>query len=120
MSAHRASLEVFAEAGMEKIWEKGLSLSGYLIFVLDRINAGLETPAIEIITPRADAERGCQVSMRLERNGKAVFEALLNAGVIADWREPDVIRVAPVPLYNTFEDIFQFGKIIEHQLLAHS
>jgi kynureninase len=120
MSAHRASLEVFAEAGMEKIWEKGLLLSGYLMFVLDRINAGLETPAIEIITPRANAERGCQVSMRLERNGKAVFEALLNAGVIADWREPDVIRVAPVPLYNTFEDIFQFGKIIEHQLLAHS
>jgi kynureninase len=77
-------------------------------------------PSIEIITPRNDAERGCQVSMRIVRNGKAVFEALLNAGVIADWREPDVIRVAPVPLYNTFEDVFHFGKIIEHQLLANA
>jgi kynureninase len=120
MSAHRASLDVFAEAGTDKLFEKGLLLSGYLMFVLDRINAGLAEPSIEIITPRNDNERGCQVSMRIVRNGKAVFEALLNAGVIADWREPDVIRVAPVPLYNTFEDVFHFGKIIEHQLLANA
>jgi kynureninase len=113
-------LDVFAEAGTDKLFEKGLQLSGYLMFVLDRINAGLAEPSIEIITPRNDDERGCQVSMRIIRNGKAVFEALLNAGVIADWREPDVIRVAPVPLYNTFEDVFQFGKIIEHQLLANA
>ncbi|HXS58380.1 MAG TPA: hypothetical protein VN726_19755, partial [Hanamia sp.] len=72
----------------------------------------------EIITPQFENEHGCQVSMLVLENGKEIFEFLNKNGVIADWREPNVIRVAPVPLYNTFEEIYQFGEIIKKYLPA--
>jgi kynureninase len=117
MSAHKASLDIFAEAGMHNLAAKGKQLSSYLLFILEEINKQSSKKIIDVITPENESERGCQVSMLMLEDGKRIFDELLKAGVIADWREPNVIRVAPVPLYNTFEDVFNFGKIIEQQLL---
>lgn len=116
MAAHKASLDIFEEAGMERLHEKRKMLSGYLLFVIDDCNARLDEKIIEVITPRNENERGCQVSMLMRKKGKQVFDQLTKHGVIADWREPDVIRVAPVPLYNSFEDIYRFGEIINSVL----
>ena len=112
MAAHKASVDIFDEAGMQTLAKKGKQLSAYLIFILDEINNRLKEKTIEVITPGNDAERGCQVSMLMLKKGKEVFEALKQNGVLADWREPNVIRVAPVPLYNSFEDVFHFGQIV--------
>ena len=73
----------------------------------------IETDRIEIITPK---ERGCQLSIRVKNGNKALFEAITVKGVIADWREPDVIRVAPIPLYNSFQDVFNFYSILKEEL----
>lgn len=112
MAAHKASLDIFTEAGMEKIAVKGRMLSSYLLFILNEINEELSEKLIEVITPANESERGCQVSMLMLKDGKRIFEALKKHGVLADWREPDVIRVAPVPLYNSFTDVYRFGEII--------
>ncbi len=111
MAAHKASLDIFEDAGMENLVVKGQQLSDYLFFILDEINTGLKEKLIEVITPRN--EKGCQVSMLMLKKGKEVFDALKQHGVLADWREPNVIRVAPVPLYNTFSDVFTFGQIVK-------
>lgn len=116
MAAHKASLDIFVEAGMENLVAKGRQLNNYLLFILDEINNSSPRKIIEIITPRNDAEKGCQVSMLMLEKGREVFEALKQNGVMADWREPNVIRVAPVPLYNTFEDIYHFGEILNLSL----
>ncbi len=112
MAAHKASLDIFEEAGIENLIAKGQQLSDYLFFIIEELNAGATEKKIEIITPKQN--KGCQVSMLMLERGKEVFEALKQNGVLADWREPNVIRIAPVPLYNTFEDIFTFGKIIQN------
>ena len=111
MAAHKAALDVFEEAGMEKLHVKRKLLTGYLHFVLNDINS--KQKALEIITPSSEAERGCQVSILMLKDGKKIFDKLTKEGVIADWREPNVIRIAPVPLYNSFDDIYRFGKIIQ-------
>ena len=103
----RASLDLFAEVGMEKLRAKSLKLTGYLEFLLDSINDG----AFSFITPRNPDERGCQLSIRMKGDGKKVFNTLIEAGVICDWREPDCIRVAPVPFYNSFSDVFHFAEL---------
>ena len=113
MAAHKASLDIFEEAGIENLVTKGQQLSDYLFFILDEINAGSKEKLIEVITPRNKNVKGCQVSMLMLQKGKEVFEALKQHGVLADWREPNVIRVAPVPLYNTFSDVFTFGEIVK-------
>lgn len=113
MAAHKAALDLFEDAGMENLIAKGKLLSSYLFFIIDQINAGSKNKVIEIITPRHDKERGCQVSLLMIEKGKEVFDALKQHGVLADWREPNVIRVAPVPLYNTFMDVFTFGQIVK-------
>lgn len=112
MAAHKASLDIFEEAGMERLHEKRKLLAAYLHFVLNDINSKQKEKTIEVITPANEEERGCQVSMLMLKKGKAVFDALTEQGVITDWREPNVIRIAPVPLYNSFEDIYRFGEII--------
>lgn len=112
MAAHKASIDIFNEAGMENLLAKSKLLSNYLHFILNDINHFFNKKIIEIITPANEEEHGCQVSMLMKENGKKIFDELTKHGVIADWREPDVIRVAPVPLYNSFEDIFHFGKIL--------
>ncbi len=113
MAAHKAALDIFETAGMKNLIAKGKMLSDYLFFIIDEINAGLKEKQIEIITPRNENEKGCQVSMLMLKKGAAIFEALKQNAVVADWREPNVIRVAPVPLYNTFTDVFTFGQIVK-------
>ena len=114
MAAHKASLEIFRDAGMEALFEKSKLLSKYLLNTLHAINEGLDQPLLQIITPSAENEHGCQVSLLMLRDGKHIFEALKTAGILADWREPDVIRIAPVPLYNSFYDIYRFGQVLSN------
>jgi kynureninase len=106
LAAVKASLELFDEIGMQKLREKSLRLTGYMEFLLDNLKAD----AFTILTPRNPEERGCQLSILMKRNGRAVFDALTANGVICDWREPDCIRVAPVPLYNSFADVYRFAE----------
>ena len=113
-AAHLASLQIFEEASMKKLREKSLLLTGFLEYLLKSIENNSEH--FVIITTSNPDERGCQLSILMNKNGKNVFKSLTNAGVIGDWREPNVIRVAPVPLYNTFEDIFQFVEIFKRAL----
>jgi kynureninase len=110
MAAHKASLDIFNEAGMDVLTKKSKKLTSYLFFVLESINHEQKHQVIHVITPKE--AHGCQVSMLMLERGREIFEALMKQGVIADWREPNVIRVAPVPLYNTFEEVWQFGAII--------
>jgi len=91
---------------MDKLVRKSKQLTDYLLFLLDSI----ETDRIEIITPK---ERGCQISIRVKNGNKELFDKITEKGVIADWRAPDVIRVAPVPLYNSFSDVFNFYNILK-------
>lgn len=119
MAAHKASLDIFDEAGMPALRRKGIALSNYLYFILEEINASSPEKIIEIITPKDEASRGCQISMLMLKNGKKIFDELTKNSVIADWREPNVIRVAPVPLYNTFTDVFQFGQILNNAISHH-
>jgi kynureninase len=112
MAIHKASLEIFAEAGMENLRAKADKLTGYLEYILDQLTAsGKHT--FTIITPRDPKDRGCQLSVFVKENGKALFDYLTENGVIADWREPNVIRMAPVPMYNSFLDIYRLGQIME-------
>ncbi len=113
-AAQLASLEIFDNAGINNLRKKSFLLTGYLEFLLKSIEDFNEY--ITIITPTNKNERGCQLSLLMKKNGKKVFDRITKAGVIADWREPDVIRVAPVPLYNTFEEVFSFAKIFQNAL----
>lgn len=110
MAAHKASLDIFEEAGMDKLHNKRKLLNAYLWFVVDEVNK--QKRVFEIITLRNESEHGCQVSLLTNNNGKQIFDELTGQGVIADWREPNVIRIAPVPLYNSFEDVWRFGNIV--------
>lgn len=112
MAALRASLEIFAEAGLDALTEKSKKLTGYLEFLLDEIH----DERISVITPRDPAQRGCQLSIRVKDADKSLFNKISEAGVMADWREPDVIRVAPVPLYNSFADVHKFAAILKDAL----
>ncbi len=116
MAVHKAALDIFDEAGMSALSQKSKKLTGFLFFILDEINKEHHENIIEIITPEKQYEHGCQVSMLMLKNGKKVFNELSNAGVVADWREPNVIRIAPVPLYNTFEDVWRFGQVLKTNL----
>ena len=116
MAAHKASLDIFEAAGFKNVVEKSKQLSAYLLFILDDINKSLSGKLIQVITPRNEEERGCQISMLMLERGREIFEALGKHGIIADWREPNVIRVAPAPLYNSFEDVWRFGDVIKRLL----
>ncbi|ULQ56728.1 kynureninase [Flavihumibacter rivuli] len=115
-AAHRASLEIFEEAGMDRLVEKGQALSDYLLFLLDEVNRRSGNRQVEVITPRWRSEKGCQVSMLMHSRGREVFDALSREGIFADWREPNVIRVAAVPLYNRFEEVWHFATILDKVL----
>ncbi len=113
MAAHKASLDIFDEVGMEKLRAKSDELTAYLEYCIDQVSEGNENCSFEIITPRDQKERGAQLSILSHGKGKALFDYLSENGVVADWREPNVIRVAPVPLYNSFEDVYRFAKLLE-------
>ena len=112
MAALRASLEIFDEVGMVALREKSVRLTTYLEFLLGQIH----DDRISVITPADPEARGCQLSIRVKDADKNLFDAVTRRGVIADWREPDVIRVAPVPLYNSFADVYAFSEILAGSL----
>jgi kynureninase len=113
MAPLRTSLAIFDEAGgMKPLRAKSIQLTGYLQFLLDRAPSRLFT----VVTPRAPSERGCQLSIFVHERPRELFKQLEAAGVKCDFREPNVIRVAPTPLYNTFQEVWRFaGILLEHQ-----
>jgi kynureninase len=120
MAALKASLDIFEDAGMDLLRKKSVMLTSYLNFIIDEINAASVATgrgeAVKIITPLENEERGCQLSLVILKDGKKVHESLAMHGVMSDWREPDVMRIAPVPLYNSFTDIFEFGVLLKNAL----
>ena len=117
MAVQLASLEIFKKAGMGRISEKRNLLTAYLEYIiLDVSERNKTTCSFEIITPSEPTKRGAQLSMLVHGKGKELFEKLSKNGVVADWREPNVIRIAPAPLYNSFEDCYWFGKFLEEAI----
>lgn len=116
MAPLNASLDIFEEAGMDKIATKRDDLTAYLEFILADISARNTNVSFELITPKDKTKRGAQLSIAAKGQGKALFDKLTEQNVITDWREPNVIRVAPAPLYNSYEDCFRFGEILEKSL----
>jgi len=110
MVAHKASLDIFDKLTMQKLREKSLKLTAYLSFLVQQ----LDHLKFEIITPSEPHRRGAQLSMLFAERGREVFDFLEENGVIADWREPNVIRVAPVPMYNSYEDVYRFYEILKN------
>ena len=109
LAALRASMEIFDEATMPAIRRKSEQLTGYLEFLLDRFPAGF----CEMITPREPQRRGSQLSLRIKKDAKRLVAKLADDGVVCDFREPDIVRVAPAPLYNTFTDVWQCARALE-------
>lgn len=117
MAAHLASLDIFDAAGMDRIGAKRDELTAFLELVIQDISKRNEDRCtFEIITPSDKTKRGAQLSILAHGQGKSLFDALTKQGVIADWREPNVIRIAPAPLYNSFEDCFRFGQCLERAI----
>jgi kynureninase len=110
MAAHKVALDMFTEVGMEKLRKKSILLTAYLEFILKEIQENTSQRLV-VITPSNAEERGAQLSVIVEGRDRSIIGELASQGVVADWREPNVIRLAPVPFYNSFEDIFRFGKI---------
>ena len=111
-ASHKAALQIFEEAGWENLQSRQRSLNNYLWFVLEELNRSSDEDVVEFITPKDKRVISCQVSMLMLSRGKEIFEELGARGVMVDWHEPNVIRIAPVPLYNTFEEVWRFGNII--------
>ena len=114
MAVYKVSLDLFDEIGMEKLRSKSEMLTAYQEFVINEVSKSMGEVGFEIITPKKADERGCQLSILAHGFGRPLFDKLTAAGVIADWREPNVIRIAPVPLYNSFLDCFRFGQTLEN------
>lgn len=113
LAPYLASVEMFAEVGMDKLIAKRNLITSYLEFVLHEIDKELEGADFEILTPANQEERGCQLSVYLHGQGRELFDRLMKNGVITDWREPNVIRLAPAPFYCSFEDMYEFGQILK-------
>jgi kynureninase len=116
MAPCKASMDIFDEVGLPKLIKKSRKLTNFMEFVFNDISERYDNCNFEIITPKEERYRGCQLSVLMHGQGKEMFDYITKEGVIADWREPNVIRLAPVPLYNSFEDIFKLGQIIENAL----
>ncbi|SEC86332.1 Kynureninase [Tenacibaculum sp. MAR_2009_124] len=112
MAAIRASLDMFEEVGMKDLREKSEKLTGYFEYLIGQI----ETDRIRIITPSNPKERGCQLSIQVKNADKNLHKKLTENNIITDWREPDVIRCAPVPMYNSFQDVFKMVEILKDLL----
>jgi kynureninase len=109
----RASLELYDRVGMQRLRERSRRLTGYLEKL---INARLGD-TLQVVTPTDPVQRGCQLSIRVaggRERGRALFEYLQANGVLGDWREPDVIRISPAPLYNTYNDVLRFAQAVEN------
>lgn len=113
MAAIKASLELFRKVGMNKLRMKSINLTGYLEYLILQMN----NKNIDIITPKDPNQRGCQLSIKLNNSNKSLHENLRLNNVITDWRDPNVIRCAPVPFYNSYQDVYNFVKILRKLLL---
>ena len=112
MAIHKLSLDIFESAGgIDALRERSIRLTSFLEKTIHAVAADTETD-LEILTPSNPVERGCQLSIVAHGQGRDLYDKLSASGVVVDWREPDVIRMAPVPLYNSFEDIARFGQIL--------
>ncbi len=112
MVAVWSSLRIFDEVGMQQLRKKAISLTGYM----ESLVQSLGEDVVDIITPSNPDERGSQLSIRVKNADKALFDRITEKGVIADWREPDVIRVAPVPMYNSYEDVYLFYEALREEI----
>ena len=112
MAAIKASLDMFDKVGLQKLIKKSKKLTGYLEFLINE----LEDQRIKIITPKNPDERGCQLSIQVKNSDRSLHDKLTRAGVICDWREPDVIRIAPVPLYNSYQDVYHMVEKLKNIL----
>lgn len=117
LAPYLASVEMFAEVGMEKLIKKRDLITSYLEFILHEIDKEIPGTEFEVITPKEAKERACQLSVYLHGQGRELFDYLMANGVITDWREPNVIRLAPVPFYTSFEDMYNFGQILKQGIL---
>jgi kynureninase len=115
MAAHLASLQLFKEAGMERIGSKRDLITAYLEYLILKVSAE-NGDFLKIITPSSIFERGSQLSLVLEKDGKKKFDLMTEQGIIADWREPNVIRIAPAPLYNSFQDCWHFAEVLGREV----
>ena len=115
MASIKASLDMFNEVGMDALRRKSIRLTGYLEFLIRE----LKNDKINIITPQNPDERGCQLSIQVKDADKNLHQKLSNAHIITDWREPDVIRCAPTPFYNTFEDVYRMVQKFNEILNEH-
>ena len=115
MAAHLASLQIFKEAGMERIGSKRDLITAYLEYLILKVSSE-NGDFLKIITPSSIFERGSQLSLVLKKDGKKKFDLLTEQGIIADWREPNVIRIAPAPLYNSFEDCWHFAEVLGREV----
>jgi kynureninase len=116
LAPYLASVEMFAEVGMDALIEKRDKITAYLEFILQEIDKEVDS-TFEVITPSDKEQRACQLSVFLHGEGRSLFDYLMKNGVITDWREPNVIRLAPVPLYCSFEDMYEFGQILKQGIL---
>lgn len=112
LAPYLASVDMFAEVGMQKLIKKRDLITAYLEYILHEIDKEVAS-TFEIITPSNPQERACQLSVFLHGEGRSLFDYLMKNGVITDWREPNVIRLAPVPLYTSFEDMYEFGQVLK-------
>lgn len=117
LAPYLASIEMFDEIGMDPLIQKRDQITSYLEFILKEISKEVQG-SFEIITPANPAERACQLSVFLHGEGRRLFDYLMKNGVITDWREPNVIRLAPVPLYTSYEDMYHFGQILKNGILT--
>jgi len=113
MAALNSSLDIFEEVGIQSIQRKARNLTGYLEYLLFKI----KSDSIDVITPNNKNERGSQLSIRVINSNKSLFDKITKKGVIADWREPNVIRVAPIPLYNSYSDVYKFVEVLKESLI---
>lgn len=120
LAPYLASTEMFAEVGMEKLIKKRNQLTAYLEFILHEIDSEIPGSEFEIITPNNPEERACQLSVFLHGQGRNLFDYLMANGVITDWREPNVIRLAPAPFYCSYEDMYNFGQILKEGIISIS
>ncbi|TAH19375.1 MAG: kynureninase [Cytophagales bacterium] len=123
MAVHKEALKIFEDAGMDRLWDKHLKMNAYFYFLIDHFNQSQAKIKVEVITPKYENQNGvppngvppcgCQISLVVQNGGKNLYNFLMESGVSTGWREPEVIRIAPVPLYNTFEEIYQFVELLK-------
>ncbi len=117
LAPYLASVEMFDEVGMDALIKKRDYITASLEFILHEIDKEVDS-TFEIITPSNPEERACQLSVFLHGEGRPLFEWLMKNGVMTDWREPNVIRLAPVPLYSSYEDMYEFGQKLKEGILT--